>query len=142
MAVFPSKEWAEEVVSKINVSEEYAKAAADWEKSVALVIEKEEGKLTDSFILWLDPWHGKIRSFEILKNIEDKQSSFVLRSSYSVWKEIVKGEKNPTKMLMAGKLKMKGSMTYILRRSKANDALMNVLKAVKSDFADEVALSV
>jgi len=137
MAIFPSKEWAEDVYTKINSSEEYAKVAADWEASVTLVIEAEEGKLDSTFILWLDPWHGKVRSYEILKDIEDKKSSYIIRSTYSIWKEIVKGEKNPTKLLLSGKLKVKGSMTYLLRRTKTNDALMNVLKTVKSEFPDE-----
>ncbi|MCE5212772.1 MAG: SCP2 sterol-binding domain-containing protein [Deltaproteobacteria bacterium] len=137
MAIFPSKEWADDVYSKINASEEYAKTAADWEKSVTLIIEAEKGKLDNSFILWLDPWHGKVRSYEILKSIEDKQSDFIITSTYSTWKEIVKGEKNPTKLLLERKLKVKGSMTYLLRRTKTNDALMNVLKSVKSEFADE-----
>ena len=44
MAVFPSDEWIELYVVRINASNEYRDAAADWEGDVAFVFEAEPDK--------------------------------------------------------------------------------------------------
>jgi len=137
MALFPSKEWAEELYNRVNADEEYGRAASDWEGTFTLLVKEEEDKLEKPFILWLDPWHGKVRGFEILKDIDEKKSDFILEGDYSVWKGVLQGKKDATKQMMAGKLKLKGSMTYILKRAKASNALTKILTKIPTEFIDE-----
>jgi len=137
MALFPSKEWAEELCQRVNADEEYGKAASDWEGTFTILVEEEEGKLDKPFILWLDPWHGKIRGFEILESLDEKESNFILRGKYSVWKGVIEGKRDATKQMLAGKLRLKGSMAYILKKTKASNALMKIFTTMPTEFINE-----
>jgi len=62
MAIFPSKEWVEEVLKAAEKSEKYKEAAKDWEGDFLCKFEADEGFLTDlsrkevveGFISYLD----------------------------------------------------------------------------------------
>ena len=63
MAEFPSEDWLNEYVKRINASPEYKEASATWEGDVAFVFEAEPDKgVPEDVWAWLDLWHGECRA--------------------------------------------------------------------------------
>ncbi|HEV2891634.1 MAG TPA: SCP2 sterol-binding domain-containing protein [Frankiaceae bacterium] len=142
MAVFPSEEWLEQFVEKINASSEYADAAATWEGDLVFVYEKEPDKGVDEDVYaWLDLWHGKCRDAARLEGPDDpkaKSAKFTISAPYSRWKSVVKKELDPVKGMMQGKIKVKGDLPTIVRYVKASNVLVDLTSQVETEFIDEV----
>jgi putative sterol carrier protein len=143
MPVFPSEEWLEEFVEKINTSAEYADAAATWEGDLVFVYEKEPDKgVEEDVYAWLDLWHGKCRDAAKLEGPEDPRASsakFTITAPYSRWKSVLKKELDPVKGMMQGKIKVKGDLPTIVRYVKASNVLVDLTSTVDTQFIDEAA---
>jgi putative sterol carrier protein len=141
MALFPSEEWLEQYVEAINASPEYADAAATWEGDLVFVYEKEPDKgVPDDLFAWLDLWHGKCRSSEVLSGPDDPKAQaakFTISAPYSRWKSVVKKELDPVKGMMQGKIKVKGDLPTIVRYVKASNVLVDLTTQVETTFPDE-----
>jgi len=133
--VFPSEEWAKELVERINDDPEYAKIASGWEGSLAMHIQAEKGVFNDDFVLWMDPFQGQIRAFKKMDAIDEDGADFIISAKYSTWKKVVSGKLNPTMAMMTGKFKIKGEMKKLLKQIKASDAVMDHLKNMDVSFA-------
>ena len=142
MPVFPSEEWLEEFVEKINGSAEYADAAATWEGDLVFVYEKEPDKGVDEDVFaWLDLWHGKCRDAARLEGPDDPRATsakFTITAPYSRWKSVLKKELDPVKGMMQGKIKVKGDLPTIVRYVKASNVLVDLTSTVDTQFIDEV----
>lgn len=138
MPPFPSEEWLQEYVARINGSETYRDAAATWEGDISYVIgaEPDRGVAADVWA-WLDLWHGECRAAKLLPAEEGERASFVIRAPYSRWKEVIRGELHPVKGMMQGKLKLKGDLALILRYLKAANELVRLAASVPTEFPDE-----
>ena len=134
---FPSLEWLKALQELINSNPEYEKAAADHEGAMTMVIEPEEGLLDEEYILWTDPYHGKLREVKRLKSIDEEKSEFLLNGKYSVWKKIIKGEQDPMRALMTGKIKVKGQMTSLLKQTRPAKITMETFQKIETVFIDE-----
>ncbi len=67
MAEFPSEEWLDEFVERINQSSGYKEAAATWEGDAAYLIEAEpDGGLEEDVWACLDLWHGECRGEKVV----------------------------------------------------------------------------
>jgi putative sterol carrier protein len=138
MPEFPSPEWLDEYVEKINGSSSYKEAAATWEGDVAYVIEAEPDKgIPDEVVAWLDLWHGDCREAKIVTTEEGEKARFVIRAPYSRWKEVILKELDPVKGMMQGKLKLRGDLPTIVRYVKAANELVNLAQTVDTQFPDE-----
>jgi putative sterol carrier protein len=138
MPQFPSEEWLQEYVDRINVSEEYRQAAATWEGDVAYVIEAEPDRGIEEDV-WarLDLHHGECREGTIVPPEEGEKAAYVIRAPYSRWKEVIRKELDPVKGMMQGKLKLTGDLPTILRYLKASNELVNLAASVDTQFPDE-----
>jgi putative sterol carrier protein len=139
--VFPSEEWLDEFVEKINTSAEYADAAATWEGDLVFVYEKEPDKNVDEDVYaWLDLWHGKCRDAARLDGPDDpraQSAKFTITAPYSRWKSVLKKELDPVKGMMQGKIKVKGDLPTIVRYVKASNVLVDLTTTVDTQFIDE-----
>lgn len=142
MPVFPSVEWMDEFVAKVNASAEYADAAATWEGDLVFVYEKEPDKGLDADVYaWLDLWHGKCRDAAQLDGPDDpraKAAKFTITAPYSRWKSVMRKELDPVKGMMQGKLKVRGDLPTIVRYVKASNVLVDITTQVDTQFIDEV----
>jgi putative sterol carrier protein len=140
--VFPSEEWLDEFVEKVNGSAEYADAAATWEGDLVFVYEKEPDKGVDEDVYaWLDLWHGKCRDAAKLDGPGDpraQSAKFTITAPYSRWKSVLKKELDPVKGMMQGKIKVKGDLPTIVRYVKASNVLVDLTTTVDTQFIDEV----
>jgi putative sterol carrier protein len=140
VALFPSEEWILELCGRINDSSEYRDAAATWEGDIAFVFGAEPNKgFPHDVWVWLDLWHGECRGARIVSAEEGASARYVIRASYSRWKDVVRGHLDPVKGMMQGKLRVKGDLTTIVRYVGAANQLVHLTTTVPTEFVDEVA---
>jgi CubicO group peptidase (beta-lactamase class C family) len=81
MAKFPTAEWLQELVDKLNSDENYARVAHNWEADMKVTVEAG-GSLAAPIDFYLDLWHGKCRQAFILDGSQEVKPALVLRLPY------------------------------------------------------------
>ncbi|MEM0482199.1 MAG: SCP2 sterol-binding domain-containing protein [Nitrososphaerota archaeon] len=137
--IFGSKEWIEAFVNILNSDKEYESAAHSWEDPIILAITSLPSAVKEYFkaeqvAVWLDLYHGKCRSFEILSRAEEKEAPIVITGSYDVMKKVALGKLSPTVAVMTGQLKVKGNVAKLLSNAAASSAFVNAIKKVPTEF--------
>lgn len=111
--VFPSIEWLEALHKHLNSDEKYAQIAKSWEGDIMFDI-LPSGALNERTLIYLDLWHGKCRKVQY--NVDQKTTSdFVLQASYDDFVRVLTGQLAPMTAMMTRKLKVVGSMAYMMR---------------------------
>ena len=114
-AQFPSEEWLKGLETKLNTDSRYAEVAKNWEGDLFFFIEPE-GNLKERLTFYLDLWHGACRTVEYMPAPESHPNpTFTLSASYKNITDILTGKLNPMTAMMTSKLKVKGSMGYMMR---------------------------
>jgi len=114
-AIFPSEEWLKGLEEKLNSDERYAEIAKKWEGDLFFFIEPE-GNLNERLTFYLDLWHGKCRKVEYEPKPESYPNpTFTLTATYKNITDILSGKLNPMTAMMTSKLKVKGSLGYMMR---------------------------
>ena len=138
MFEFPREEWFHALAGKIAGSQAYHEAASDWEGDIAFVIEAdpERGVPHD---VWghLDLWHGTCRSGTVVTPERGADAEFVISATFRRWKDVVRGELDPVRAMMQGKLRVRGDLPKILRYVQAAHELVVICGTVPTRFPDE-----
>jgi len=114
-AVFPSEEWLKGLEAKLNSDEHYGEIAKSWEGDLFFFVEPE-GNLKEQLTFYLDLWHGKCRKVEYQAQPSAYPDPvFTLSAAYNNITAILTGRMNPMTAMMTTKLKVKGSMGYMMR---------------------------
>lgn len=114
-AIFPSKEWLEGLETKLNSDQRYGEIARNWEGDLFFFIEPD-GNLMEQLTIYLDLWHGKCRKVEYKPPPESYPSpAFTLTATYANISAILAGNLNAITAMMTSKIKVKGSMGYMMR---------------------------
>jgi putative sterol carrier protein len=114
-AIFPSEAWLQGLEAKLNSDSRYHEIAKHWEGDLIFFIEPE-GNLKERLTFYLDLWHGACRSVEYQPAAESHPApAFTLSASYHNITSILTGKLNPMTAMMTSKLKVKGSMGYMMR---------------------------
>lgn len=114
MAKFPTSEWTQTFMDKLNTDAQYAQIAHNWEGDFYFVIEPG-GALTERVVLYFDLWHGKCRAAFVESDATARKPAFVLKAPYENFKRVLTGEMHPMTALMTGKLHVQGSMAVLMR---------------------------
>ena len=132
--IFPSEEWTEEFVKKVNESEKYAKAAATWEGDFIFVIEPDgTGGLTEEIRIYCDLWHGKCRkAYVITEETGEPDAAFIWSGKYANRLKLLQKEVGPIKALMQRKFKLKGDYAKVMRATKAAQERVNCTTMVEN----------
>ena len=130
---FPSEEWVDAFVQEINSSEAYAKAAAKWEGDFYFVVEPGPG-VPESMTLYFDLWHGEARSGSVMADASEKSPEFVIRAPLGTWRRVIEKKLDPIQGMLTGQLKLKGTMSKIMRFPKAAAELVNCATQVPTEF--------
>jgi putative sterol carrier protein len=135
---FPTDPWFQALIERINASGSYREAAEGWEGDVAFLVEAEPDRNLPADV-WglLDLWHGSCRGGGIIDAERGRTSTFVISAPYSRWKDVVKGELDPVRAMMQGKLRVQGDLPMIVRYVKAADELVQLCGTVPTRFPDE-----
>ncbi len=114
-AIFPSEEWLQGLEKKLNSDERYSGIAKNWEGDLLFLIEPA-GNLKEHLTFYLDLWHGRCRKIDYKPAPESYPNpAFTLTATYKDITAILKGTLNPMTAMMTSKLKVKGSMGYMMR---------------------------
>ena len=114
-AIFPSEEWLRTLEQKLNADPRYRELAKNWEGDLLFFIEPE-GNLKERLTFYLDLWHGTCRNVEYKPTPESHPApTFTLTASYRDITSILTGQLNPMTAMMTSKLRVKGSMGYMMR---------------------------
>lgn len=114
-AIFPSAEWLIALCSKLNADDRYGDIARHWEGDLIFDIEPE-GRLNEPVRMYLDLWHGQCRRVEYLSSAAGAgDTKFVLRAPYNDFAAILLGKLDPMTAMLTSKLKVTGSLGYMMR---------------------------
>ncbi len=114
-STFPSAEWLNELQSKLNGDAHYNQVARHWEGDLVFDIQPS-GNLQQPLALYLDLWHGKCRGVEYGADLASHaKPAFILRSAYDNFTSILLGKLDPMTAMLTSKLKVTGSMSYMMR---------------------------
>ena len=111
---FPSEEWLKDLHANLNNDARYARIARGWEGDVSLVIEPDE-QFSERVICYLDLWHGSSRGVRYIRGAGEESASFVISAPFTNWLRILQGDLNPVQAMATMKLRVRGSMSYMMR---------------------------
>jgi putative sterol carrier protein len=66
-------------------------------------------------LIYLDLWHGSCRDAYVVEAGEEKDAAFVLKAPYENFVRVLTGEMDPMTAMLTRKLKVTGSMSYMMR---------------------------
>jgi putative sterol carrier protein len=114
-AIFPSEAWLHGLETRLNSDLKYNAIAKNWEGDLLFFIEPG-GNLKERLTFYLDLWHGTCRKVEYMPLADSHPNpAFTLSASYRDITSILTGKLNPMTAMMTSKLKVKGSMGYMMR---------------------------
>lgn len=114
MAKFPTDEWLQALIDKLNSDEQYARIAQKWEGDMVVSIEPE-GPLKTQKVFYLDLWHGTCRDGYVLDKVDDKEPALFLSAPYHTFVKILKGDLQVLQALLTRKIHLKGNMALLMR---------------------------
>jgi len=132
---FPSDEWIRALMVELNESEAYRKAAAKWEGDIYFIAEPGGG-LAERSVLYLDLWHGECRSACAVADESEKSPEFRIWAPVGVWRRVIEKKLDPIQALITGQLKLQGTLSKIMRNTKATLELVNCATRVPTEFPE------
>ena len=133
MGKFPTAEWLQALIDKLNSDEKYAQVARNWEGDMVFVIESG-GPIAEEIEFYLDLWHGKCRDAYMLDGTRQVEPTFVLRGPYENYVRLLKGELDPMQALLTRKLGVKGNMAILMRSVPTVLDFVRCCREVTDDF--------
>lgn len=130
---FPSEEWAQGFLVEINKSEAYRKSAANWEGDFYFMVDGVPGQPKPQ-LMYIDLWHGEARSACLVADEADKKPEFVIRAPMSTWRRVIEKKLDPIQGMVTGQLKLKGTLSKVMRFPKAAAELVNCATRVPTEF--------
>jgi len=114
--VFPENSWVQALKGILNTDEKYAHIARKWEGDIMFNIEAGS-PLTTTVQLYIDLWHGMCREAFVVdqKSLANVNPAFILSASYDNFVRVLKGDLDPMQAMVTRKLRVQGSMTYMMR---------------------------
>ena len=119
---FPSQAWVQALISILNSDNRYAEVARNWEGDLVFAVEPDDdGQSNDPQAqvvrIYLDLWHGKCRGGYLIEDAEAEApaAKYVLSAPRSNFFRILSGELDAMQAMLTRRLRVDGSMAYMLR---------------------------
>ncbi len=135
--LFPSAEWLQALQDKLNNDDDYARIAHKWEGDIMFHIEPSESA-TEPMQLYLDLWHGECRRAFIVDASQEGEvaPAYILSAPYHNFRRILKGELDPMQAMITRKLRVQGSMTYMMRNVPVVLDFVRCAQEIETDFIE------
>ena len=133
---FPSPEWLQALKEKLNTDEKYTQIANNWEGEIVFRIEPG-GPIKETMIFYTDLWHGECRDAFMVESEEHLESlapAYILTSPYQSFVRVLKGQLDPMQAMMTRKLKVQGSMGYMMRNVPTVLEFVRCAKEIETEF--------
>ena len=114
--LFPSAEWLQAFRNKLNDDGKYAKVASKWEGDIMFQVDRD-GPLKQTIYFYIDLWHGRCRDAFIVDEdrLTNIDPAYVLAAPYANFSRLIKGDLDPMQAMITRKLRVNGSMAYMMR---------------------------
>jgi putative sterol carrier protein len=132
---FPSDEWIKALMVEVNQSEAYRNSALKWEGDFYFVCEPGPG-LAEPMVLYIDLWHGEARSAGAVGDESEMSPEFVIRAPVTTWRRVIEKKLDPIQGMITGQLRLKGTMSKIMRYPKAAAELVTCATKVPTEFSE------
>jgi putative sterol carrier protein len=137
---FPSDEYLQAVMDVLNNDAKYAEVAKYWEGDIVFQVEQDKGEERDDLpmTLYFDLWHGKCREVRILDpDLEEvPDAAYTLTATLQNYLKILKGELDPMQAMITRRLRVEGSMAYMMRNV---PTVLNFVRCCSSvEIADDL----
>jgi putative sterol carrier protein len=131
--------WIYAYEKQIKNDAAYRAAAQGWQGSVVehILADPDIG-LDEDMYLFMDLEIGECRYVRLVPREVGEGGDYVLTAPYLRWKQVMKGELDPVKGMMQGKIKLKGDLPTIVRYVKAATRLVDLVGEVPVIFLDEM----
>lgn len=138
MALFPSPEWLDAYADAIKASDELREAADRWEGDITLVVQAEPDKNVPGDVwAWFHLHHGDFLGAKLVGPDEGERAKYVIKGTYSVWKDVIGGRIEPLRGMKQGKLKLSGDLPELTQHLTAVAQLVSLAQRITTSFADE-----
>lgn len=128
MAKFLSEEYFELVEKVANADEEFQIKARGFTGSFTFRV-TDKADMQPVYVMFQD---GKITEVRTLK--EGEETSYALEAPYDTWVKVNKGEMDGANAIMTREIRFLGSMSSIMRYSKAFLRLFTVMSEVSVEY--------
>ena len=135
MAKYMTQEWMDLYKDALNASKSYEESARTWEGDFLFVCEKG-GPVKETMYAYVDLYHGKCRSAELVSDPSKYKPEFVISTNNTIWKRIVTGELDSTQALITKQSKLTGYMAKIMRYTKAANEITNITKILPTEWPE------
>ncbi len=164
MPVFPTPEWLDKYVKKINESSEFEEAGRGWgvdwngdfifqvddlpvdkiddirddalRKKLKELVEKYvEGKTVYTFIGLKD---GKCTGGRVIKSPDEVEVGFKLIGPYEIWKKVIRGETTTNMAVVTRKMRLEGRVSMVAKYLKFMGIFSDISTEVQTQFVDEL----
>lgn len=135
---FPSSEWLEALKEKLNSDEKYAETAHKWEGEIVFLVEPG-GPVKETKIFFIDLWHGECRDVFMVESkakLKELAPAFILTSPYLTFVRVLKGQLDPMQAMITRRLKVQGSMGYMMRNVPTVLEFVRCAKEIETDFIE------
>ncbi len=130
---FPSEAWIKELEVRLNASESYAQAAANWEGDNIFAI-LPDADYSGTMYLYIDLQHGKASDAMELTSLDERKALFTSSAPFNTWRKVLEGRLDPIQAMFSGKIRLIGSMAQVQRTPKATYELTRVASQIDTDF--------
>jgi putative sterol carrier protein len=130
---FPSEEWVKELCNRLNASQEYAQAAANWEGDNIFVVSPDTDYPHTTYF-YINLQHGKASDPQMLHSPDEKKALFTTSAPFGTWRRVIEGRLDPLQGIFSGKLKLVGSLAQVQRYPKATYMLTKIAAQIDTDF--------
>jgi len=134
--LFPSPEWLQALKDKLNNDEKYAQTAHKWEGEIVFYIEAG-GPIKEDMIFYTDLWHGKCRDAFVVADdaqLKELAPAYILTAPYQTFVRVLKGQLDPMQAMITRKLKVQGSMGYMMRNVPTVLEFVRCAKEIETEF--------
>ena len=114
MAKFPTPEWTQAFMDKLNHDAQYGEIARNWEGDIFLIMDPS-GSLSSQVIMYFDLWHGKCRQAYVVDNLDAQKPAFTFKAPYDTMVRVMKGELHVMQALLTRKVHLEGNFTVLMR---------------------------
>jgi putative sterol carrier protein len=132
---FATDQWIKALMTEINGSEAYRKAARTWEGDFYFVINSGPS-VPDEIHMYMDLWHGECRNAFRVDDPAEQSPAFVLSGPLPVWRKLLEKKIDPIRSMMTRQLKLKGNMMKIMKVPKAATELVECCTRLETKWPD------
>jgi putative sterol carrier protein len=130
---FPSDAWIKKLAEELNKNEDYKRSASNWEGDFVFVVEPDDG-YTDEAYLYLGLYHGDATGAEMMESVDQRQTEYLIRSTYSTWRKVIEGKLDPIQGMMTKQLRLTGNLMMVMRYPKAAQEIVASCAHIPTDW--------